>query len=199
MYLHEHEHIDYVTKRKQHWNLPIFYLIRDQCGLFIILQIKCHSTTEHYCCSCWLLKIEAYRKQWTMTVTWPANRSSSCSGLFFLHECVFVCLRDGKVFAQLGRKTAKWQKWQKKRWPCRYCCSISWSHVKNICICICWVAGAQSCRSRKTFHLWSKTVPGWIPFTDEHNWKWALVSGVCFVRKKSQFLNPIFQVLTCSF
>lgn len=54
---------------------------------FVLVFVASTNTWQNreYYCSTKLLKIEAYRKQWTMTVAWPANGSSSLFSLFFSH------------------------------------------------------------------------------------------------------------------
>lgn len=52
---------------------------------FVLIFVATANTWQNRECYCStkLLKIEAYRKQWTMTVAWPANGSSSLFSLFF--------------------------------------------------------------------------------------------------------------------
>ena len=56
------------------------------CDCWLCLGSANTPDSNMHHCSLNLLKIEAYRKQWTMTVAWPANGYNSWVSFFGLHE-----------------------------------------------------------------------------------------------------------------
>lgn len=114
------------------------------------------SVGKYYCSSCWLLKIEACTKQWTMTVAWPVNGYNSRSVLAYACVCLY----------ERGRLHA-----------CTVNVSVCMRSIQSAVTRI-----KENIWSLKWHN--SSRVSAYIPFTEGHNLKWTVASATCVVNRK---------------